>query len=574
MFDSKVKTLIEKKEQKATSATTTSKNPFVTASLKKSAETTSTGNGALKYTTTGNDFVDQFGKISNYKVPRSYAEVSKDMSLIWSQNQLDTLKLSVYIRMITRQVQLFSGEKTEASQRGQGLKNEGIMRLLWIATNHPSTFWKNVEIFVSTGCWKDIIQMLSLDLQYHSWKDRKLDWNNFGSLILAGLENPNTSELVKKYLPTIKSNSFCTTLESQADNIIGKWICSLLFGGKTEETSGKKYKLYRKLKSSGTAHEWQQLISQGKFLQINFDTIHGRALSQLVSGKFLANQGLEEKYQEWIAKKPVAKYTGYLYELFLPLGIKCRMSTDSLKPYQVDTMNKQFLQLVETGKKGLKEGENGFIVVIDSSNSMTSLAMGTKASSYSVAKSLALYFSYLLKGQFENVFLEFSNDTIMKSWKGSTPVEKMVNETSSIIAGTNFLSVADHFGKILKTGVSEKDFPTGIICVSDGCFNNTGRETTNFKAFKKKLLDYGFTKEFVDNFKVVLWDIPNGYYTGIGSTTFEDFADCPNLFHMSGLDGSAIAFLTGTTYQTKVPTTSEEMLGAALDQEVLNMLEV
>jgi hypothetical protein len=56
------------------------------------------------------------------------------------------------------------------------------------------------------------------------------------SLILVGLENPNHSELIKKYLPQIKSNSQCTTLEAQADNLIGKWICSLLFGGKREES--------------------------------------------------------------------------------------------------------------------------------------------------------------------------------------------------------------------------------------------------------------------------------------------------------------------------------------------------
>ena len=43
---------------------------------------------------------------------------------------------------------------------------------------------------------------------------------------------------------------------------------------------------YRKLKQSGTAHTWQQLISQKKLLELDFNTIHGRALSLLVGSKF------------------------------------------------------------------------------------------------------------------------------------------------------------------------------------------------------------------------------------------------------------------------------------------------
>src|SRR5690606_28258215 len=121
---------------------------------------------------------------------------------------------------------------------------------------------------------------------------------------------------LKKYLPQIKATSACTTVESQADTLIGKWICSLLFGTKDNET-GSTYKRYRKLKSGGTAHEWQQLISQRKFDRIDFSKIHGRALNLLVRSKFLANQGLADKYAAWVAKPETeVKYTGFVHELF------------------------------------------------------------------------------------------------------------------------------------------------------------------------------------------------------------------------------------------------------------------
>lgn len=571
MFTAKQKSLIEQKQQ-ATSASTMTipSNPYLRAGLKKGATTTSLGNGAVKLTTTGSDFVDDFSKITNYKKPRSFEDISKTISLQWSQNALLAMCMVFYIRMITRVVQLFDGSKTTESQRGQGLKHEGIFRMMWVAVYVQDTFWKNIGLFISIGSWKDIITMLSYDLQYNGWEARKLDWNRFGMLILAGLENPNTSELVKKYLPQIKSNSNCKTLEAQADNIIAKWICSLLFGA---AESAKNYKQYRLVKSKGTAHQWQQLISQGKHKLIDFNTVHGRALAKMVSGKYLKNQGLEAKYQEWIASKPTAKFTGYVYELFKPLGMRSTMSPGLLAPYQVDTINKQFLNLVEVAKNGMKEGDNGFIGVLDSSSSMFSEVPGTGVSAYSVGKGLTLFMSHLLEGRYNSCYLEFSESTIMKQWKGNTPVQQLCNDNSCIVAGTNFISVADHFGKILKEGVPETEHPSGIVCFSDGCFNSTSRNKSNFNAFKERLLQVGFSRKFVNNFKVILWDIPNTYYDK-SQTAFEDFADTPNLFHVSGLDGSALAFLTGTKSLDSIPKNSDELMQAALSQEVLRMVEL
>ena len=580
MFDSKKTSLFKTERttsaqnQSSSASTMVTNNSFLREGLKEASATTNLGNGALKYTTTGSDFVDQFGKVSNYKKPRSFSEISKDQSTIWSQNKMLTMALLFYIRMITRTVQLFSGQRTSTTQRGQGLKHEGIFRMIWVAINAPESFWKNITLFISVGSWKDIFTMLSYDLQHHGWEGRKLDWGKFGQLILAGLENPNTSELVKKYLPQIKANKQCKTLEAQADNIIAKWICSLLFGTDghdAPEGRASDYKKYRKLKTSGTAHEWQQLISQKKLLEINFDTVHGRALAQLVSGKFLSNNNLEDKYEEWISAKPIAKYTGYVYELMAP--VKQGYYNAHLKKYQEDTINKQFYGLIETAKNGMND-QSSLIVVVDSSSSMTSQAIGAKVSSYDVAKSMALYFSYLLKGEFAKSYMEFADGCEMRFWKGSTPVQNLQNDRCEAYGSTNFQSVADTFVRLKQKGVPESDFPTGILCVSDGCFNSTRDNQSNFKTLISKLRAAGFSEDYVNNFKVILWDIPNGYYGGDSQTSFEDFADTPNLFHMSGFDGSAIAFILGTEYNPTTPKTSEELFLAAMNQEILSLLEV
>jgi len=307
MFNSKKDKLFSVDEKQIK----TSVNPFILAA-KVQSNVVSSGNGATKFNSTQNIFVDQFSNASAYKKPRTYDEVAKDMAVCWATSERDTIRLVLYFRIITRDVVL-NGEKIGV-HRGAGLKNESIMRMLWLAIERPSAFYNNISLFIAAGSWCDIIKMLQLDLVYNGWDGKLLDWDAIVNVILAGLENPSTSELVKKYLPQIKAKSKCTTVESQADTLVAKYICSRLFGGKGANNT---YKSYRKLKSNGTAHQWQQLISKGKHNLIDFSTIHGRALSLLVSSDYIKNQGLTQVYQKWIAAQPVAKYTGYVMNLQL-----------------------------------------------------------------------------------------------------------------------------------------------------------------------------------------------------------------------------------------------------------------
>jgi len=539
------------------------KNAFIQTAKKESAKTLS-GNGAVKFDSTGDEFVDQFGKMGGYKAPRTYADISKDISTLWAKNPRMAICFTFFLRMITRIISLFDGKRTTSVQRGSGLKHEGILRMMWISINHPETFWKNIHLFISVGSWKDIIAMLSYDLQYNGWKNKVLHWDNFGKLLLAGLENPNTSELVKKYLPQIKANSKCTTLESQADNMIAKWICSLLFGSKDLETY-QNYKKYRKLKSTGTAHQWQQLISQGKHNLINFDTVHGRALALLVSGKYITNNKLEDRYEKWIESKPVAKFTGYVNELFAKIPTK---------KFQIDTLNKQFLGLVETAMKGAVDGTS-FIIVRDISGSMGSIAPGTKQSCFDIGKALALFFSYMLpKGYFANNYIQFHSTARMCEWQGSTPLEKWNNDRASFVGGTNFQSVIGLFCQIKSQGVPESEFPTGIVCISDSEFNPTQLGRTNVEQALISLKQAGFTEDYVSKFKIVLWNLQNSYYGKGSGEKFETYGDVDNVYYFSGYDGAIIAFLTGVKGQTTEPKNARELFEAAMDQEVLNMIEV
>lgn len=565
MFNNKQTQLFAPVTKASTKKATSSKSikktdvpAFVNAGLKKQAVTLS-GNLAVKFKTTGNEFVDQFGKLGTYKAPRSYEQIAKDCEVLWGDNPLVSVKFMHYLRTIPRQVVLFNGDKTEDAQKGGELKHEPIFRMLWLSQKSPETFWKNIGLFVSLGSWHDIFTMLQYDLVYNTWNGRKLDWPKFGNLILTALENKNTCELVKKYLPQIKARSACKTVESQANTIIAKWICSLLFGEK--ETSWN-YKKYRQLKTSGTAHEWQKLISTKKFDRIEFDKIHGRALNLLVRSKFLKNQGLSDKYSAWVTKPETkVKYTGFVHELFSKLP----NSLSDVPLHEQTTINKQFHTLVEKGKT---DGVTSLICVRDTSGSTGVLCTGTNTTVYNVEKALALYFSEFLHGKFANSWIEFNSDAQMHTWKGDSPLSKWYNDHSSFVGSTNFESVIHLFAKIKKQGIPESEFPTGILCLSDGEFNPASLGKTNVESALNILRRAGFSDEYVDNFVIVLWNLQSSYYGKGTGEKFETFGiNTPNVFYFSGFSASTVSFLTNQ----KVFTV-QELFDAAMDQQILNMV--
>lgn len=101
----------------------------------------------------------------------------------------------------------------------------------------------------------------------------------------------------------------------------------------------------------------------------------------------------------------------------------------------------------------------------------------------------------------------------------------------------------------------------------------SARNKSNFHSFLERLEKAGFSKEFINSFKIVLWDIPNAYY-GNARVQFEDFADAPNFFYISGLDGSAVAFLMEGKEMKVTPRNAKELFAAAMDQDLLNRLEI
>ena len=585
MFESKKKELFsidnDRKVKGKENAIETSPKaaPFVEAALKESAVTLS-DKGAKKYATTGDAFIDQFGNNTHFRSSRPYDEIGIDQSKLWASDPRLSIAFILFLRTITRVTALFNGIKTATVQRGLGYKHDSIIRMIWLHLNHPDAFWKNIQLMIVVGSWKDIIQMLQYDLVFNGWENRMLDWPKFKQLILAGLANENQLNLVKKYLPQIKTRSKCKTVEAQADNLIGKWIAEFIRPEGMNKTHG--YKHYRQTKSNGTAHLWQQLISQGKHLEIDFSTVHGRALALMVGSKYIENQGLTAIYTKWIESQPVAKFTGYPHELFKPYLEGAYLP--AMQMYQEMTLNKQFKNLVETAKENAVTNTS-MIVVRDTSGSMNYHSTEMGISCNAIAKSIALFFSEMLPdGHFSNAWIEFNRTALMHKWIGSTVAEKWRNDRADTIGTTDFQSVVNLFCEMRDKGIPESDFPNGIICVSDNQLNPVAISRTNVEeAFRVMKLN-GFSQGFLDGFKIVFWNLTGDYYSGISpKPVFETYGGhTDNVFYFSGYDPSIIAFLigvdktdnNGNVKNSDTPKNASELLDEAMDQEILNMVQL
>lgn len=521
-----------------------------------------TENGALSYATIGTALLDQFGKAGSFR-GRDIMDVWADQQHLWAEDPENALKLPFYLRMITRQSNIIGGNKTEKVQRGQGAKDESFKRFLWIAKYHPEEFYRNLWIIPIVGSWKDLWVLMSFD-----GAEEYLDYKKFFTVIADGINDPNHKDLVKKYMPRIRSDKKCTTPWAKRTNEIAKEFA---------KEAGWTFKDYRQFKSTGKAHEFQTIICHGLYSQINWNTIPGKALLNLVSGKFLNAHGLSEKYLEWLKSQPVAKFNGYAFEL----GSKLRNCSYNPNLVTKVTIDKQFDGLIETASKNGGAIQGNVLCALDTSGSMTAfIDKNRTVTAYDVCVSLGIYFSELNKGAFHNVVAMFDDTSSLMNLSGTfSDKYRQITHATTAWGSTNFQSLIDLIveTRLRNKNIPLEDFPKTLLVVSDMQFNpsgwNTSRmsESTNYEKAMEKLRSV-FPEEFVNEFKIVWW-----YCSNSRTTDFPSTMDDAGTYMISGFDGAVISFLLGgdeikVTGDKAMPS-MEDIVNAALNQEVLSLIK-
>jgi len=533
-----------------------------------------TENGAISYASTGKELVDQFGKAASFR-GRDFSVVSDDQKRLWAENADAALKFPFYLRLITREAKMSDGTKTEKVQRGAGAKDEAFKRFVWIMKNHPQEFYRNLYLIPIVGSWKDLWQILYYAEDFGVAADKE----KFFEVIAEGIASESQVDLVKKYLPRIRSTKKCKTTWALCTN---KYAKEFVAWANTKVEGGFNVESYRHMKASGEAHVFQKLMCSGRYNEINFKNIPGKALLNLVSGKFLGNHGLNEKYLEWIKAQPVAKFNGYPYELGHKLGYSWRgmCNVDAVTKITID---KQFDGLVLNGKKNGGAITGNVWCALDTSGSMNSTIYGSDVTALDVCKSLGIYFSTLNEGAFHKNVIMFDNTSRVKQLSGS--FSEMWNQIPyDAMGSTNFQSVVDEIVRIRTNNpkIPLSEYPKTLLVVSDMQFNPSGsywgtysrnEELSNIEASKAKLLRV-FPKEFVDEFKFIWWNVTSRRTEDMPSTL-----DDQSSYFFSGFDGAVISFLLGgdaeivddKTGEKRMPT-AEELVQIALNQEVIAMV--
>lgn len=541
-------------------------NNFIKANiLGAGANNAHTENGAISYATMGKAILDQFGKAGSYR-GRDLDVVWMEQSNLWAENSDYALKFPFYLRMITRQSNILGGEKTEKVQKGAGARDEAFKRLLWIAKYHPDEFYRNLWLLPVVGSWKDLWVLLAFD-----GASEYLDEYKFFEVIAEGINDDNHRDLVKKYLPRIRSSKKCTTDWAKRTNALAKRFAN---------AAGWTFEEYRTFKATGKAHEFQTIICKGLYKNINWKAIPGKALLNLVSGNFLASHNLTPDYIAWLKSQPAVKFNGYAYEL----GRKLHDYRSAASLATTITVDKQFDSLIATASKDNGAITGNVLCALDTSRSMGAQIDENGLTAYDVCVSLGIYFSELNTGAFHNTVAMFDDTSKMLKLNG-TFSEKyfQIRHQSTAWGRTNFQSLIDLIvdTRTKHPEIPLSDFPETLLVVSDMQFNPSGdftysvasglAEKTNYATAMTKLKSV-FPKEFVDNFKIVWW-----YCTNRKTTDFPSTMEDGGTYMFSGFDGAVVSFLLGGDTPTsdngekRIPS-MEEIINTALNQEVLALV--
>lgn len=521
-----------------------------------------TENGALSNKTTGSVMTDQFGKAGNYR-GRSITEVFKDQKELWDEDSENALRFPFYLRMITRKTKVNSKNITDKVQKGQGARDESFKRLLWIASFQPDSFYKNIWLLPIIGSWKDIWTLLYYDVIYDV---NVLKRDVMFELINQGLLSDIHVNLVKKFMPRIKTNSKCKTSWTNLTNKFAKEFANY---------NKMSYVDYNHLKTSGTAHDFQKIICSRRYEDLEWSKIPGRALNLLISGNFIKNHNLERNYTEWVLKQPTAKFTGYVYELAKQVRKQMQLKDGELNIplYKKVTFDKQFDELINKAKEDEKITGNVWCA-LDTSGSMSSLVVGD-ITAYDICVSLGVFFSTLNEGAFHKNVIMFNNVSKVKQLKGSFSDMLLDIRTSETAwGGTNFQSVVDEIVRIRKNNpnIPLEDYPKTLLVVSDMQFNDTGMGNTNYEYAKNKLKEV-FPEDWVNDFKFIWWDCISR------CKDFPATLDDSGCYVLSGFDGSIISMICGENVEAnenvnKITLSMDDVISSALNQEILNYVKL
>ena len=186
----------------------------------------------------------------------------------WIKSPQNALKSIFHTRLISRKIYLPNETYTQTVQKGKGKKDDAFYGLLWLASFYPNIFYKNLLTLPIVGSYKDIWTLLILAEE----KCIHLDKQVIFELFRFGLKTPIHSDLIKKYMPRIKSASNIKTHRTQLLNKLAKEFANHL---------GLTIRQYNKLKSSRNKVSFDKTTKAIKKAKLKQEPLNQDVLNQI-----------------------------------------------------------------------------------------------------------------------------------------------------------------------------------------------------------------------------------------------------------------------------------------------------
>lgn len=542
-------------------------------SLINNAKGAVTWNGALSNASMGEEkfakCLEYWSKAGTY-VDRSQEDVNNDMNRLFADDVKTALSIVFGLRLITRKP--YEGNIDEV-QTGYGRKDEFYKAITWVAENHPNLINNNLHLIPVFGCWKDFLNEPLIDV---------LDRKRVFELFRENLGD----DLVRKYLPTIRNKrkewSKETRLMMRANQIVVPYgstkitralsirDCKRVEWAKDfSRFLGINYSDYRKLKSQGRAHLFQQQMSRNEWDEIDFFGIPGRAMFNFISrkgwdGKMVFERHSQiERLRSWVDSQSQIKFNGYPYEL-------TKAMDNSPNEIQKLIYDYQWKSMIEP----LRDHNLGTVwCALDVSGSMSWSEIAKNVRPIDVCLSLGLVFSELNVGEFKNFVVSFDNTSSLVEIEGASFSERYSSLKSKVsgMGSTNFQSVIDLLvrTRLKSPAIPIEDYPDTILVVSDMQFNPVGENAeTNYEAAMRKLSEVGLSSVRI------IWWVVNG--------TTSDFPvqmNDKNCYVISGFDPVNLKALMGLNkdnknFDNKEKATPLQGMVNFLSQPIFSLLRV
>lgn len=506
---------------------------FLKAALKDGLKSTTTWNGALSLSGVGHEkmakCLEYFAKCGTY-TGRDQSAVDADMQSIFADDSDTALKIVFGTRLITRTPEKVGRKNFKESQTGYGRRDEFYKAVTWLAKNKPELLYKNLHLIPIFGCWKDLVTTPLINV---------LDKHKVYDLFAENID----SDLVKKYLPQIRSSKQARSERDKARSNWAKGFCSHM---------KISYKEYRGLKTGGKAHVWQEQMRAKLWDKINFNGIPGKAMFRHIGQKGKDGQTVFERHNQvdrlmkWLKNQSVVKFTGYPYEL----ANKAKTATN----LQSKIYDLQFESILKS--MGNHELGNVFAAIDTSGSMQFEVIKGVSA--LDICLSMGIAFSMMNTGHFKDHVVGFADTSQLVKLNGGFSDRVKQLSGQCYMGSTNFQSVIDMIVQTRKNhpDIPIKDYPETLLVISDMQFNATGSywgtssptETqTNYETAMTKLKAVG-----LGSMRIIWW-----YVNGAGKD-FPSSMDDKGVYMIGGFDPVNIKALMGLNSDKKTKKTKKE----------------